>query len=255
MNARILVAAALLVGACSDPEPAQRTAAPDAGELPTDGPGDAPVADLPPDPGSDSPGDAGDVRDDEDPGQADVEQDLHPWLPPDASFSTRYAAGAARRLVNPHRSLVMGGFGFCGGSAELCRWSEGIHDDLSASAAAIADTETGEVVIFVGVDSLGLLRFDLDMVHDQVERAMLDRYGVHFRGERLIVAASHSHGTPDSAGIFGAYPENGRDEEYMAYLRGQIVGAGVEAFGRLDDAELVEPAFMTRLEELLAGTH
>ena len=170
----------------------------------------------------------------------DVDWAALPTLPQDKTFTTRYAAGAGRRLINPTESITMGGFGFCGGAASLCRWSEGIHDDISATATAIADTESGEVVIFVGVDSAGMLRPDVDEIHILAQLRLYEAYGVYFQGQRLVVSSSHAHSTPDTTGIWGpATAEGSRDAVYVAMVKDEIVGAALDAFADLQDARLL----------------
>ena len=163
-----------------------------------------------------------------------------PTLQPEKSFSTRYAAGVARRLVNTDDPVYLGGFGFCLALEGLCRKSEGVHDDISASAVALADTETGEVVIFVGLDSPGLVLFDMHALHDRIPKLMQDTYGVRFDGERLAVAASHAHSTPDGVGLWGPMLGDERDNmPYIEMMLDEILAAAVEAYGDLQDVELV----------------
>lgn len=168
----------------------------------------------------------------------DVDWDVLPRLPPGKAFSTRYAAGAASRDVTPAWPVFMGGFGFCGGAEELCRKSEGVHDPLLAKVVVLADTETGEVVAFAGVDSVGIFLWDQRLMQEAVQWRMYEEHGVYFDGKRLLVGASHDHAAPDTAGLWGPMFGVPRDEEYIKFLRDQIVEATVEAFGALDDVEL-----------------
>jgi hypothetical protein len=192
------------------------------------------------DPGTDVPADPGtspDTVDAASDARPDVDWAALPHLPAGKTFTTRYAAGAARTDVSPDHSVPMGGFGFCAGSAEACRWSEGVHDPVQASAAALADTQTGEVVVFVGVDSTGLLRPDIDDIHEAAQWALYDAYGVYVEGPRVVVSATHAHSAPDVTGLWGPNA-NPRDEAYVAYLKAQAVAAAVQAFGALADAKL-----------------
>lgn len=175
---------------------------------------------------------------------SDVEEeapsDALPFLPPDKVFETRYVAGAASRVINPdHTHAYMGGFGICAGKPEACKYSEGVHDDLKVQAAAIADVHTGEVVIFVGVDAVGLLRPDVDEVHERATEAFKSTFGVQFDGRRVVVGCSHTHSGPDTIGIWGPMLLEERDEEaYISQVKQAILDAAVEAFGNLEDAEL-----------------
>jgi hypothetical protein len=198
-----------------------------------------PGEDVAEDLAEDSAGDA-EVDPDAPPELPDIDWASLPTLPQDKTFTTRYVAGAGRRLINPEDSITMGGFGFCGGAASLCRWSEGIHDDISATATAIADTESGEVVIFIGLDSPGLLRPDVDHIHTLAQLRFYEQHGVYLDGPRLVISSSHAHSTPDATGIWGpATAEGSRDAAYIAMLRDEIVGAALDAFADLQDAQIL----------------
>ena len=90
-----------------------------------------------------------------------------PWedLPtlPAGPFTTYYIAGAASRDVTPDGPIYMGGFGLCAGKPDGCRMSEGVHDPVQVNAVAIGDTVSGEVIIFLSVDTTGMLRYDIDL--------------------------------------------------------------------------------------------
>ncbi|NOZ01809.1 MAG: hypothetical protein GXP54_07965, partial [Deltaproteobacteria bacterium] len=101
---------------------------------------------------------------------ADIDWESLPRLPEGKKFTTRYAAGVAMQDINPDHPTLMGGFGFCGGAEENCRKSEGIHDSVYSRVVAIADTVTGEVVMFAGVDNVGLLFYDDDLIHQGVQQ-------------------------------------------------------------------------------------
>jgi hypothetical protein len=210
-------------------DPGTDLAAPDIADL---GPGlDVPAADPgPPDvPAVEIPADSG---------TPDVDWPSLPRLPKSMTFTTRYAAGVAREVINPPKPTYLGGFGFCGGAPQACRMSESVHDDISATAVALADTKTGEVVILVGIDAAGVMRADAIVVHAAIQKALYDKHGVFFEGNRLVFGASHAHSAPDLSGMFGPMDGSGRDAEYAAFLQERVVAAGVEAFGRLADANL-----------------
>jgi hypothetical protein len=168
----------------------------------------------------------------------DVQWSSLPRLPQGKTFTTRYAAGVSRKLVTPDHDIYLGGFGFCIGAGDQCRMSMGVHDDISATAVAIADTQTGEVLIFVGIDSIGLFRYDNDRMHEMVQKKLYEDFGVWFEGTRLMVNSTHSHAAPDTTGLWGPGLGAGRDEPYCQYLRDQVVAAAAEAFGELADVKL-----------------
>ena len=151
---------------------------------------------------------------------------------------TRYQAGVARELVNPDHPVALGGYGLCIGSPEICRYSTGVHDDLAASAVALRDAETGEAVVFVGVDTAGLIRWDIDLIHQAATKAFREQLGIDFDGTRVVVGSSHSHQAPDTSGMYGPMEGAGRDEDYAAYLRDQVVKAAIRAYQDLRDVNL-----------------
>ncbi|MBM4394830.1 MAG: hypothetical protein FJ087_03960 [Deltaproteobacteria bacterium] len=173
---------------------------------------------------------------------ADVTPDIDwsklPRLPADRKFATAYAAGAAERKVTPDHSIYLGGFGFCQSAPNLCRKSQGVHDDLWVYAVVVADTKTGEALAFAGIDSIGILLYDSEVVQEKVRMKLYEKYGVNFEGPRVMVSSSHSHGAPDSCGLWGLGFGEGRDDAYVEYFRDQTVDAIVEAFGRLADVDI-----------------
>lgn len=162
-----------------------------------------------------------------------------PRLPSGKTFTRRYAAAAASRDITPAYDVYLGGFGFCGGNAKLCRKSQGVHDPLFVKVVVLADTQSGEVVAFAGVDSVGLFLWDQRLMHQAVQMRLYQDYGVYFDGPRLMVGASHDHAAPDTAGLWGPMFDVPRDEAYIALLRERTVDAVAEAFGALDDIEIV----------------
>lgn len=168
----------------------------------------------------------------------DIDWPSLPRLPAGKAFTTRYAAAAAWRDITPAYDVFMGGFGFCGGDAKHCRKSEGVHDPLQVHVVVLADTKTGEVVAFAGVDSVGLFLWDQRLMHEAVQMRLYQDFGVFFDGPRLMVGASHSHAAPDTAGLWGPMFGVPRDEAYIALLRDQTVDAVAEAFGALENVVL-----------------
>lgn len=161
-----------------------------------------------------------------------------PRLPAGKVFNTRYAAAAAWRDITPAYDIYLGGFGFCGGNAKLCRESKGVHDPLQVGVVVLADTETGEAVAFAGVDSVGLFLWDQRLMHEAVQMRLYQDFGVFFEGPRLMVNASHDHAAPDTAGLWGPMFGVPRDEAYISLLRDRTIDAVAEAFGALDDVVL-----------------
>lgn len=164
-----------------------------------------------------------------------------PSLPPNKSFSTRYAAGAHSAPANPSDPVgrYLAGFGFCAGKDEACRKSEGQHDDMMVSAVALADPQNGEVVIFVGVDSVGMIKYDIKDAQQRAVERFEKELGVHIDGDRIVVACSHTHGGIDTVGLWGPMLIGAREEEaYIDHLKTVIVDVSLTAFQNLDDVEL-----------------
>ncbi len=105
--------------------------------------------------------------------------DALPLLPPDLVWSTPYLAGVASRDVTPWAPMFLGGFGFCAGKIEACRLSEGVHDPIEVNVVALAEPQSGEVVFFVSVDSVGFIKFDIDWIHEAASQALAQRFGIH----------------------------------------------------------------------------
>jgi len=185
---------------------------------------------TPPDPGSPDVGPA-----DEGP---EIPWDTLPRLPEGKTFTTHFAAGVGRGDVSPQTPCYLGGFGFCMGDDTLCRKSDGLHDPLLASAVAIADTATGEVVILIGVDTIGLIRKDIESMHHAIQMRLYEDFGVYFPGERAIISASHAHSSCDTIGLWGPMGGAGRDEGYTKVLEDGVVKAARDAFASLQDARL-----------------
>lgn len=174
----------------------------------------------------------------------DVAQDVEdPWdsLPtlPEGPFTTTYIAGAAHRDVSPDGPMYMGGFGLCAGKQESCRMSEGIHDPVEVNAVAIGDTVSGEVVIFVSLDSTGMLKYDIDLIHAAAPAAFREAFGVKMDGRHLIIAASHTHAGPDTAGLWAPMLGEEREaEEYITFVRDGILEAAMDAYAEMGDIEI-----------------
>jgi hypothetical protein len=168
----------------------------------------------------------------------DVDWTSLPTLPPGKTFTTRYAAGVGSAKINPESATPLSGFGFCMGDMTQCRVSDGIHDDLLATAVAFADTENGEVVIFVGVDSIGLFPMDAEVIEILSQTRIYEEYGVFLDGQRVIPAASHSHASPDTTALWGPMAGAGRDDAYMELMLNGVVQAAVDAYADLQDVEM-----------------
>jgi len=133
--------------------------------------------------------------------------------------------GMARVDVTPEHSVMMGGYGTYFFNENLCRWSQGVHDPLYATAAAFDDGEAPPVILIVA-DMVGLVITDVEVIQATLGQQL------DIDPERVIVAATHNHQSPDTVGIWGVIlpPVSGRDETYIDQLIDGCVRAGAEAY-------------------------
>lgn len=109
-------------------------------------------------------------------------------------------AGASRVKITPSYSVYLAGLG-------NNRKSEGVHDDIYASALYLNDGKTS--VVIVSLDLIGLF-------HDDVE---------DIRGNKndIIIACTHQHSGPDTLGLWGPdETTSGVNPEYLAFVKGKV---------------------------------
>jgi len=136
-----------------------------------------------------------------------------------------FLAGFARVDISPDHPVKMAGYGTYFLDEDLCRWSTGVHDPLYASAAAFQDPDARPVIL-IQLDVIGALTTDVVRIQAGVASA------IAVPEENVIVAASHSHGSPDTVGIWGLIlpPVTGRDPEFIEAMVEGAVEAGVRAW-------------------------
>jgi len=136
-----------------------------------------------------------------------------------------FTAGFARVDISPDHSVKLAGYDLFFFDEEACRWSTGIHDPLYATAAAFQNGEDPPVVI-IHLDVIGALTTDVVRIQAGVASAL----GIP--EESIIVAASHSHGSPDTVGLWGLVlpPTTGRDGPFIETMIQGAVEAGVRAW-------------------------
>lgn len=166
---------------------------------------------------------------------AAVDVPLRPW----PGAETPYLVGAARREITPAEPVMLAGYGPFTGGLDNCRWSEGVHDSLWVNAVAIADAATGEFVVLLALDSVGLMWPDVVAIRQGFARAVEASTGYPVAGDRLVVAATHGESTPDTVGLWGSVPdESGRIASYVELLIGEASAAAGEAYLALEEARL-----------------
>jgi len=144
-----------------------------------------------------------------------------------------FRAGFARVDISPDHPVKMGGYGMFFLSEDFCRWSDGVHDPVYATAVAV-EPPLGEPVILIHLDTLGAIVTDVVPIQEGVAAQL------SVAPERVIVAASHSHGSPDTVGIWGVVlpPVTGRDDAFIERMIQGAVQAGTEAFQAREPASL-----------------
>ncbi|MCZ7585903.1 MAG: neutral/alkaline non-lysosomal ceramidase N-terminal domain-containing protein [Deltaproteobacteria bacterium] len=153
----------------------------------------------------------------------------------DDAFEPRFFAGAARVDTSPPSDwpLMMGGYGLNFISQSFARWSTGVHDPIYATALALQNTGE-EPVILIHLDLVGMITTDIVRVQAGVADAL------DILPERIVLASSHTHHSPDSVGIWGVLlpPVSGRDEAYMDLIVERAIEAGIAAYDSLRPARL-----------------
>jgi Neutral/alkaline non-lysosomal ceramidase, N-terminal len=140
-------------------------------------------------------------------------------------------AGAARVDISPQQSVKMGGYGTYFFSESLCRWSQGTHDPIYATAVAYRDG-AGEPIIQIVLDTVGVIITDVEPIAAALA-AELD-----IAPERVIVSATHNHQSPDTVGIWGVMLPSitGRDDYFIDLMIDGAIEAGIMAFDDLRPA-------------------
>lgn len=129
--------------------------------------------------------------------------------------ATGWRAGVARVKITPRQSLWMAGF------AVRTHPAEGTLHDLWAKALALED-ETGQQVVLVTADLLGLPK----KVSDRIRSQLKIRYGL--TKAQIILNSSHTHSGPVlQDALFDIYPLNAEQltdiQQYTTALESQFV--------------------------------
>lgn len=136
-------------------------------------------------------------------------------------------AGAAKREITPILSsgkpVYIAGFG-------QNRIATGVLHLLWTRCAAMSTS--AQPVVLCGVDSIGFFRGDILQIRARVKELAK-------RDAHVIVAATHSHQTPDTMGLWGPKQGvSGIDEAYNAHVVEQTAQAAAEAIATLRPASV-----------------
>lgn len=138
------------------------------------------------------------------------------------AFGGELRVGAASRDITPADSAWLAGF-------DLARASRGVDAPLMVRAMVLGLGD--QRVAIVGIDSLGLLREDVDWIKAGI---------AGFANGNVFVCASHTHAAPDLLGLWGWYLlTSGRDTGYLAQVRAATAAAVAAAWQRAAPADLV----------------
>jgi hypothetical protein len=129
--------------------------------------------------------------------------------------------GSAERDITPAVGGYLGGF-------DLARRSVGVGSPLKVRVLVL-ETPSRRFAV-VGVDSLGLMREDVDYLKAGM---------AGFANGDVFVCSSHTHAGPDPIGIWGYYfLTSGRDGRYLAQVRAAVREATAEARARAAPARM-----------------
>ena len=171
---------------------------------------------------------------------------------PVTPVSSTYLVGAAVESINPSPELIateelyLGGYGLSsgelGGAVPLFegRFATGIlGDGVSTRALAISDGATA--VVTAQIDTQGVFaayKLGPYGIEDMRREAAAQVRALRPDGPALgpgqiLIDSNHSHGSPDTAGVWGGVPE-----EYLAFVRDQTVKAVVRAYTSMVPAHI-----------------
>jgi hypothetical protein len=145
---------------------------------------------------------------------------LHPETPArrlNASVPGQLEAGAAVVDLTPTETVWVAGFG-------RLKASEGVRDPITARALALRVESVTAVV--VAVDLIGLHNNQVEEIRSRVRSLP--------SGDTILVAATHSHASPDTLGFWGLPPfVSGIDDDYLDTVLSGIAQAIEDAVAAL----------------------
>jgi hypothetical protein len=169
----------------------------------------------------------------------DVDWASLPTMPSGKIFTTKYAAGVGVASITPDWVTYLGGYGNCAANDINCHKTDLVHDPLEARAVAIADTDSGVISVFVGIDTIGLVDVDIVGIHRTIQKTMYETFNIYFEGANAILAPSHSHSSMDTMGLWGPMMGAGRDEKYLKLVFDGVAEAARLAVADLQDVDMV----------------
>ena len=136
-------------------------------------------------------------------------------------------AAAAKSLISPNvggnHTVYLAGFGHN-------RVASGIHDDLSARCLALGVAKRD--LVLCSVDLIGLFYEDVLSIRRTFQQTTKSP-------AFLIVASTHTHGGPDTLGLYGPKPlQTGIDRQYLDRIDHQIATTAADALHAMQPARL-----------------
>lgn len=135
-----------------------------------------------------------------------------------ASSNAATQVGFSVKDITPTGSLsgiCLGGYGSC-----TCRQATGVNDRIYARAMVISNTTTNTTVAIVVLDAIG--------TSNRVVKSIIAKVNspsAVIPDTNIIVAATHSHSTPDLVGLWGKVTST-----YKTFVTDQAAAAVKEAF-------------------------
>ena len=128
-----------------------------------------------------------------------------------------WLVGFNAQSISPSASqgkVCLGGYGAC-----TCRAQTGVHDDLFARAMFLRlSSSPSEAALFVSLDVVGMSNRFIRAAVSQIAQAL------SIEPARIVLSSTHSHSTPDLAGIWG-----GVSSEYRAFVLARVLAAATAA--------------------------
>lgn len=108
----------------------------------------------------------------------------------------------------------------------------GLLDPLTASAMWI-DCGTGEGIVLVSCDLIGLTGYDVNEI-----RASLSQFCVKTGCKHITISCTHTHAGVDTMGYWGVLPKSGKDKAYMLRIKNSVIALCEEAYANRKSGDM-----------------
>lgn len=142
-----------------------------------------------------------------------------------------FKAGAAKVEITPPAEFQPM---FLAGFLDFLRVSTGVHDPLWARVVVVED-DGGEFIAIMGLDLTGYMLDNIRKIKRIIRKRGYDDLDLN----RLLICSSHTHGAPDTVGLWGATPvSSGVVPEYIEWLNQRCADAFIAAWESRTDARI-----------------